>query len=126
MMKHLFVFCFETPDQLHTNPMYGWDDEETMAFFVKAESEEAAFHWGRKAAREFVRALFEREGVSTRFDWRPEAYGHWVEPNPAAVLPARELERLPTVRIGQYLDTFDLEPQPSLRLAADRRPAVAR
>lgn len=126
MKKHLFVFCFETPDQVQTNPVYGWDDKETVAFFIKSESEEAALHWGRKAAKEYVRTLFEREGASALHDWKHWAYAHWVDPNPGAILSPPELDRLPIIRIGQFLDFPGPGSQPSLRLAADRRPAIAR
>jgi len=118
--KHLFVFCYETPEQLATNPMYGWDEEESKAMFIKCESEDAALHWGRKAAQEYVRALFEREGAPAGLQWVPNRYAHWVEPNPSSLLTPGEMEDLPAIKIGQFLDNPEPSPLPSLRLAVQR------
>jgi hypothetical protein len=119
--KHLFVFCYESPEQLATNPMYGWDDEEAKAVFIRAESEESAWHWGRKAAAAFVRSVFEREEGPLTFEWRPANYMHWIEPDPEARFTSFELECISTIRVGQFLDFA--EPQDSLakRLLPGRR-----
>jgi hypothetical protein len=119
--KHLMVFCYETPEQLATNPMYGWDDEESKAVYILAECEEAALHWGREVAREFVRALFERSGTEIPHVWRASCYRHWIEAEPTLGFTPEELGRIPVVRIGQLLDPAEPQDSPSMQRLAEPR-----
>jgi hypothetical protein len=104
MPRFLFVFCYETPDELATNPMYGWEEEETKAVFIEARHEEEALRWGREVARAFVWTLFQREGGPQDFEWKPNSYRHWIDFGLPSQVRPEELALIPTIRVGELLD----------------------
>ena len=104
MPRFLFVFCYETPDELATNPMYGWEEEESKALFIEARDEEEALRWGREVARAFVWALFQREGGPQDFEWKPKCYRHWIDFDLPSQCRPEELALIPSVRVGELLD----------------------
>lgn len=104
MKKHLFIFFYETPDQRVDNLVNGFDEEECMGVFIEAETENAALEWGRQVARGHVAALYEAEGCSPGYAWNEKDYANWIETNLAERTSPQKLSRLPTLRLGQFLE----------------------
>ncbi len=104
MPRFLFVFCYETPDELATNPMYGWEEEETKALFIEARDEGEALRWGREVARAFVWTLFQREGGPPDFEWKPKCYRHWIDSDLPSQRGPEELALIPSIRVGELLN----------------------
>lgn len=104
MKKHLFIFFYETPDQRISNLANGLNEEECMGVFIEADSECAALEWGRRVARGFVTALYEEAGSSPAYAWNETDYANWIETNLTARTAPHKLSRLPTLRLGQFLE----------------------
>ncbi len=104
MKKYLFIFFYETPDQRVDNLVNGFDEEECMGVFIEAETENAALEWGRQVARGYVAALYEAEGSSPGYAWNEADYANWIETNLAERTSPEKLSRLPTLRLGQFLE----------------------
>ncbi len=66
MQRFLFRFGYETPLQLRDNDALGWDDEESGALFIRADSASEALAWGAEVAERFVRELYQRSDTSER------------------------------------------------------------
>jgi hypothetical protein len=49
MKNFLYVFGYWTPEQRRQNELHGWDDEDSAALLVDAETEAQALEWGRDA-----------------------------------------------------------------------------
>ena len=105
MKKHLFIFFYETPDQRISNLVNGFAEEECMGVFIEAETESAALDWGRRVARGYVAALYEEAGSSPACAWNETDYANWIETNLAERTAPQKLSRLPTLRLGQFLET---------------------
>jgi len=99
--RFIFIFGFETPDQLGNNQRHGWDDEDSMTVCILAESEGQALSWGREVAERHVNELFRRSGISD-FSWKQHGYAHWIEHEASRVVSGT---RLPVLKVGEYLST---------------------
>jgi hypothetical protein len=99
MPRFLYVFGYETPAQLRANAANGWDDEDSEALFIEAESEDEALKWGREVSERFMRQLHGDSSVS----WTALGYAHWIEADPAGRgWRAEDVARLPVVRSGEF------------------------
>lgn len=99
MPRFLYVFGYETPAQLRNNAAHRWDDEDSQALFIEAESEDEALRWGREVSERFMSQLHGDAGVS----WTAIGYAHWIETDPATRdWKPEDLAKLPTVRRGEY------------------------
>jgi hypothetical protein len=76
-MLFLYGFGFETPAQHLRNLQHGWDDEDSAAVLIEAESANEAREWGRQIAEAFLKWLHEDAGVS----WAAGRYADWVDEN---------------------------------------------
>jgi hypothetical protein len=94
MRAYLYCFGYENPLQFRNNDHYGWDDEDSQAVLIDAESEEAALRWGQEISERFIKLLFRDEGIS----WKQLGYANWVE------LPGKEVPGTPHVRDGEFPD----------------------
>lgn len=110
MQLYLFFFGYCTPAQWKANDDYGWDDESSMAFYVRAESEEAAKLWGCEVAEKFCYQLFERtENWSGQIpSWKQSEFAFWIETSHEN-LTEEFLERLHTVEYGEIPNFDDLK-----------------
>jgi hypothetical protein len=104
MPKYLYIFSYQTPEQMETARKQGYTDEASEAVFIEAESPERALDWGREISEEFVRRRFGSQGVS----WKSSNFAHWVETQPQQEYPAAILACLPVVACGSFpeLDGF--------------------
>ena len=106
-MEYLFVFGYCTPTQLRNNEKHGWDDEDSYAFFVDANSEADALNWGRKIADQYVKCLFERSNWNDETPlWLHAGYAHWIELEPLKRFSGMALEMLPVIKYSEMPD-FD-------------------
>jgi hypothetical protein len=58
MPQYLYIFGFNTPEQIEGFEKHGWDDEDSEAVFIVAVSEQEALMWGREISQEFVRRVY--------------------------------------------------------------------
>src|SRR5262245_53681368 len=98
MRKYLYIFGYETPEQHLANAENGWEDEDTQAVFIISESESEALEWGREIAERFVSWLYQDETVS----WKAMNFAHWIEQEPEVRIPLEQLNRIPSVPVGQW------------------------
>jgi hypothetical protein len=98
--KYLYIFGYQTPEQLAHAAEDEHADESSEAIFIEAESAEQALAWGREISEEYVRLLF-REDV---IDWKSKNFAHWVESDPQAEYPQDILDNIPVVPYGQHPD----------------------
>ena len=78
MPEFLYVFGFETPAQSRANHAHGWDDEDSRAVFIEADSAELALEWGRRISERFIRDLYRTDGAG---GWSG-SYAHWIAEHP--------------------------------------------
>jgi hypothetical protein len=102
LKSYVFTFGYETPGQHKSNSRHGWDDEDSIAFFIDAGSEEEAISWGREVAQRFVRELFCRQGETEGYDWVSAGFANWIEEHPEAVYTPEQLAAMTHVRVGEY------------------------
>jgi hypothetical protein len=103
-VRFLFRFGYCTPAQWTANEADGWDDEDAMALWILAESEQAALDWGRELAERFTRQLFERSTWEGEIpSWKASRFAHWIEKSEDE-LRAMESFKLRTVRVGDVPD----------------------
>jgi hypothetical protein len=86
------------------NNAHGWDDECSGAFFVNAESAEAATITGCEVAEQFVRQLFVKAGCKDIPSWKAAEFAFWIEVKPSEVFSQEALEKLPHVNPGEIPD----------------------
>ena len=94
----LYVFGYETPAQMEANAAHGWDDEDSAAVFIEAESAEEALEWGRQVSERFLSELHGDPSVS----WDALGYAHWIEDDPSKRWSAEGLSQVPRVRRGEF------------------------
>ena len=98
MPEFLYVFGFETPQQAKANSSHGWDDEDSEAVFIEAESATAALEWGRQISEQFIRDLFRNDDAS----WWRSSFAHWIAESPEEQFTPEALSTLPHVRYGEH------------------------
>ncbi len=90
------MFGCETPIQSRNNEEHGRNGEDSIAFFIEADSETDADEWGKVVAQMFLNALYENE-------YKPPsiaAYYNGIEKNPDARFDASELSQICTLSHG--------------------------
>jgi len=90
------MFGYETPLQARNNEEQGRDDEDSIAFFVEADSETDADEWGKVVAQMFLNALYENE-------YQPPSIAacyNGIEKNPETRFDASELSQISTLPHG--------------------------
>jgi len=100
MDKFLYIFGYMTPTQHINNASLGWDDEDSEAVWIIAETEEKALEWGREISRKFITILC---GQLVGY-WHENNFANWIEQNGAAKYGAEQLTRIPWVKYGEYPD----------------------
>ena len=103
MPRYLYVFGFESPQQIRDNDRLGSDHEDSQAVWIVAPSEVAALEWGRELSERFVHHLSGDGSVS----WKARGYAHWIEAEPQTRFGAEALAGLPEIRIGDVPDFTD-------------------
>ena len=98
--KYLYIFGYQTPQQVAQAENDNEAEEASEAVFIEAESAEQALAWGREISEEFVRRLFGDQAV----DWKSKNFAHWVEVEPQSEYPKDILAALPVVPCGQHPD----------------------
>jgi len=98
MPRYLYIFGYNTPEQIEAFDKHGWDDEDSEAVFIEAESEQAALAWGQQISLQFVRSLYSDRGMT----WKPDNYAHWIESEPSSRFTPDALRRLPVSRVGEH------------------------
>jgi len=98
--KYLYIFGYQTPEQLAGAAKDEHAEEASEALFIEAQSAERALAWGREISEEYVHRLFEGQAV----DWKSMHFAHWVENEPQTEYPIDILASLPVVSDGQYPD----------------------
>lgn len=103
--KYLYIFSYQTPEQMTSMAHDGDPEESSAAVFIEAESPDQALTWGREISYKYVRQLFGDRLV----DWKASNFAHWVECEPHKEYPAAILEKLPVVASGDYPDFESLK-----------------
>ncbi|HEX6641896.1 MAG TPA: hypothetical protein VF215_12335 [Thermoanaerobaculia bacterium] len=113
MTDFLFRFGFRGPQQWLGNVQHGWDDEDSEAFFVNADTSEEALRWGKEVAELLVRDLFEKYGWSGEVpSWKGDQFANWIEDDPNEEYTSEQLQALPRVRHGEIPPWIDLLSRP--------------
>jgi hypothetical protein len=81
-MKYLFCFGYETPDQYENNRLHGWDDEDSHAVWIEADTKEDAMAEGLRFARDFIEKQFAYAHRQMPFEWCDNLYASWIEDDP--------------------------------------------
>lgn len=81
-MKYLFCFGYETPDQYENNRFHGWDDEDSQAIWIEANSRDEAMAVGLRLARAFVENQYTDRNLPMPFEWNDKMYACWIEDDP--------------------------------------------
>ncbi len=100
MSKYLYIFGYETPRQRENNAAHEWDDEDSAAVFIEAETERQALEWGYSVSKEFVKALFDGGDAP----WDASRFAAWVDSDYAQNYSPAQLATILTVRCGDYPD----------------------
>ena len=98
MPHYLYVFGFNTPEQIQANEEHGWDDEDSEAIFISAESEPAALAWGQQVAKKYVANLY-GDRVPT---WEPDNYANGIESNPEVIFSPDSLRHIQIIQVGEH------------------------
>lgn len=98
MKSFLYVFGYWTPEQRRQNEQHGWDDEDSAAVLIDAETGEQALEWGRSVAEEFIRRLYD----DPAFSWKAGGFADSLDGSPS--LSPDALVGIPRVRSGEYPD----------------------
>ncbi len=105
MPRFLFRFGYCTPDQWKANEAHGWDDESTYAFFIVAETSEAALSWGCEVAELFCQHEFEMANwLGVIPSWKEANFAFWLESDPGILFTPDALEQVPVVAFGVVPD----------------------
>jgi hypothetical protein len=100
VVRHLYVFGYQTPRQTEHSSPGASDDEESAAVFIDAPSRSDALAWGREVSDAFIRRLYNDEQIS----WKAFNYAHWIEDLPSSRFTAADLAGVLTVSVGTYPD----------------------
>jgi len=103
MQKYLFKFGFEAPDEHLTNQRSGTDFESSWAIWISAHRPQDAMSWGIVVADEFVRQLYEKNGI-TGSVWSKSNFAHWICDDPAQLEEAKREDSIPDAKIGVMPD----------------------
>jgi hypothetical protein len=95
--KYLYIFGYQTPQQVALAATDQHSEESSEALFIEAESPEQALAWGREISDNFVRRLFHDQPI----DWKSMNYVHWVECEQME-FPATILDQLQVVAFGHF------------------------
>lgn len=98
MPEYLYIFGYETPKQAKANAAHGWDDENSEAVFIEAESAEAALDWGRQISERFIRQIYGCEDAG----WWRTSFAHGIAERPESEFSPDALSSIPHVRCGEY------------------------
>lgn len=102
MNRYLFYFGYCTPEQWKANDDFDLDDESSAAFFVMADSTEAALRWGNEVAEFYVAHLFACSVWSTTVpSWKVSQFANWIEDAPESRFSEEQLSTLPLVSYGE-------------------------
>jgi len=97
MREFLFRCGFETPQMAVANQQHGWDDELSLAFFVRSETQLDALSWGCEVVNAFAGRLHAEAGVADYPSWKESQFAYWIEDDPSATYSPSELEKLPRI-----------------------------
>lgn len=92
------MFGFEIPEQAKANAAHGWDDEDSEAVFIEAESADHALDWGRQISEQFIRQLYRCDDAS----WWRSSFAHWIAERPEEQFTPEALSTIPHVRHGEH------------------------
>ena len=98
MPEFLYIFGYETPAQAKANRAYGYDDEDSEAVFIEAESPDAALEWGRQISEHVIRELYSIDDAS----WWQSSFAHWIAERPEEQFTPEALSTIPHVRYGEH------------------------
>jgi hypothetical protein len=98
MPQYLYMFGYCTPGQIEAFDKHGYDDEDSEAVFIEAQSEPDALAWGCEISREFIQRLYGGSGLT----WRHTDYANWIESAPTSRFTPEQLSLLPVVRVGEH------------------------
>ena len=104
MNKYLYIFGYETPTQRENNVTYEWDDEDSAALFIMAETAQQALEWGRAVSKRYVGVLFNGRAES----WDENRFAAWVDHDYTANFSPDQLKAVPTVKYGEYPDIAEM------------------
>jgi hypothetical protein len=113
-MTFIYGFGFETPSQRARNEANGWDDEDSAALVIDADSSQEALEWGRTVAEAFFKWLCDDPAVS----WLAGQYADYLETETQSRWTSEQRRSLVTVAVGQM-------PDPAM-LSAHRSPELRR
>ncbi len=100
MPRYLYIFAFQTPEQLQSADPGNFAEESSAAVFIDAESAEKALEWGRKISEAFVSSL----STGPQPLWSPDRFDNWIEAQPQSEYPPDILTQLPAVAYGVLPD----------------------
>lgn len=99
-MRFIYGFGFETPSQRARNEANGWDDEDSAALVIDAESPKKALEWGRTVAEAFFKWLYDDPDAS----WLAGQYADYLEAESESRWTSEQRRSLVTVALGQMPD----------------------
>ena len=102
MPRFLYMFSYQTPEQMLAAPTADSPEESSQALFIEAASADQALGWGREISEAYLQYLFPDEKVS----WKARGFDHWIETDPRQEYPADLLATLQVVAHGSFPD-FD-------------------
>jgi hypothetical protein len=98
MPRFLYIFSYQTPEQMRAAGVSTAPEEACRAVFIEARTEEEALTWGREVSEEYVRRLFKENAPS----WKAQGFVHSIEREPEQEYPAAVLSELPVVAVGVH------------------------
>jgi hypothetical protein len=99
-MQYLYGFGFETPHQPSPDSSAGWDQKDSGAVLIEADTAGAALAWGRAVAEAFIKWLYDNPDVS----WAAGEYADYIEADPTTRFTADQLRNVVAVRAGVMPD----------------------
>lgn len=105
--QHLYIFGYCTPNQWLLNEDRGWNDENSCAFFIIANSQKEALQWGREVAEILVGRLFDLDPrFSERPSWKEANFANWIEDEPLSRFSKSALTTIPIIQMGEMPGTI--------------------
>lgn len=96
---HLFRFGYQTPRQQRIpNGQFGWDHENSRAFFIVCEDTQRAYEWGKHIAIKYLEVMYGNGNVT-----RDMVYG-WMETDEDEIVQMREQGTIPVIPYGEMPD----------------------
>lgn len=131
MEKYYFVFGYETPSMAEANQRLHTDMADGMAFFILAETKDAALAWGRRLANTYVQTIYKDPTVTLEglgyapgwiMDGGPKAFWstadiakNWTKADDAAIaeIPVVRVHEMPDIAalVAQRYEKSDLNPE---------------